>query len=64
MKTYPAIEVETMEAISNIARALGDLECDRRNTIEFGTETYNLISWLGESLDSIAKNLEKIANKD
>jgi len=58
-----AHEVETLEALQGIARALADLECDKRSTVEFGTETYNLISWLGESLDSIAKNLEKIANK-
>ena len=58
-----AHEVETLEALQNIARALGDLECDKRSTVEFGTETYNLVSWLGESLDSIAKSLEKIANK-
>ena len=58
-----AHEVETLEALQGIARSLGDLECDPRSTVEFGTETYNLISWLGESLDSIAKSLEKIANK-
>ena len=58
-----AHEVETLEALQGIARALADLEGDKRSTVEFGTETYNLISWLGESLDSIAKSLEKIANK-
>ena len=61
--THTAHEIETLEALQSIARSLGDLECDKTSTIEFGTETYNLISWLGESLDSIAKNLEKIANK-
>ena len=59
-----AHEVETLEALQEIARALGDLECDKTSTVEFGTETYNLVSWLGESLDSIAKSLEKIANKE
>ena len=58
-----ALEVETLEALERIARALDDLEGDRRSKIEVDTETYNLVSWLGESLDSIAKSLEKIANK-
>jgi len=58
-----AHEVETLEALQSIARALDDLEGDRRSKIEVDTETYNLVSWLGESLDSIAKSLEKIANK-
>jgi hypothetical protein len=59
-----AHEVETLDALQTIARSLSDLECDKRSEVEFGTETYNLISWLGESLDSIAKSLEKIANKE
>ena len=58
-----AHQVETLEALKGIARALGDLECDPRSTVEFGTETHNLIAWLGESLDSIAKTLEKIESK-
>ena len=61
MKT--AHDVEALEALQTIAQCLGDIECDKTATIEFGTETYNLISWLGESLDSIAKSMEKIANK-
>jgi hypothetical protein len=58
-----AHEVETLEALQGIARALADLECDKTATIEFDTETYNLISWLGESLQSIANTLKKIEEK-
>lgn len=54
---------ETNEYLQQISRSLADLECDRRNRIEFDTDTYNLISWLGESLDNIAKTLEKIEAK-
>ena len=60
-----AHEVETLDTLKNLVKAVKelDLDSDSGRTVEFGTDTYNLISWLGESLDSIAKNLEKIANK-
>ena len=47
--------VEVVNAIDRIA--------DNDTTIEFNVETYNLISWLGESLDSIANTLKKIEAK-
>jgi hypothetical protein len=47
--------VEIINAIDRIA--------DNNTKVEFDTETYNLISWLGESLDSIANTLKKIEAK-
>ncbi len=47
--------VEIVNAIDNLT--------DNDTTIEFNVETHNLISWLGESLDSIANTLKKIEAK-
>ena len=53
--------VEVINALDRIA--------DNNTKVEFDTETYNLISWLGDSLDTIAlrniaisSTLEDIAN--
>ena len=47
--------VEIVNAIDRIA--------DNDTTIEFNVDTHNLISWLGESLDSIANTLKNIEAK-
>ena len=62
-KVNTALEVEAVDALRNIATALGDLDFDRELTVELGTETHNLISWLGDSLESIADTLKKIEAK-
>lgn len=65
MKLNTAHEVETLDTLKNLVDAVRDLDLDSdtRRTVEFNTDTYNLISWLGESLDSIAESLKKIEAK-
>jgi hypothetical protein len=47
---------ELIQAVENIS-----LETD--SDVSLSTEDYNLISWLGESLDSIANSLKQIEAK-
>jgi len=62
-----AHEVETLDTLKNLVEAIRDLDLDldsdTRRTVSLETDTYNMFAWLGESLDSIAKTLEKIENK-
>jgi hypothetical protein len=60
-----AHEVETLDTLKNLVEAIRnlDLDSDTRRTVSLETDTYNMFAWLGESLDSIAKTLEKIENK-
>ena len=62
-KIQTAHEVETLEALQSIARALGDIECDSRPTVSFEIDTHNMFSWMGEQLFEIAETLKKIEQK-
>jgi hypothetical protein len=63
--TQTAHEVETLDTLKNLVDAIRELDLDSssKRTVDFDVDTHNLISWLGESLDSIAKSLEKIEAK-
>lgn len=61
--TQTAHQVETLDALNNLVEAVRGIEVSSNNKIDFDTDAYNLISWLGENLESIADSLKKIEAK-
>lgn len=61
-----AHEVETLDTLKNLVKAIKELDLDsdtrRQVDVEFDSDAHDLIKQVGDSLHSIAKSLEKMAN--